>query len=137
MLSLDEILEGLLKTFSKPPITGPFAFSRMVGKRKQHHRKGEPTYGMMASEQRGWSEFSDNQGKVVDEFRMEENLDYEWTCVQSPRVGVTDNFWGRRCEFEQWTGVLPTLGMDDPHNVNLHVGANGRVPGKAAPNRLA
>ena len=132
VLSLGEIPEGLLKTFSKPPITGPFAFSRIVEKRKQHHRKGEPTYGMMASEQCGWAEFSDNQGKVVDEFRMAEALDYEWVCVRSPRVGVTDNFWGRRCE--QWTNVLP--GMDDPHNVNLHLGANGRVPGKLAPNRL-
>ena len=27
--------------------------------------------------------------------------------------------------------------MDDPANVNLHVGANGRVPGKAPPNRLS
>ena len=27
--------------------------------------------------------------------------------------------------------------MDDQYNANLHVGANGRVPGKAPPNRLS
>ena len=132
-LALAEIPEGLLKTFSKPPITGPLAFTRMVLKRKQYHRNQVATYGMMASEQRGWQEFADNQGKVVKEFRVEACTDYEWICVRSPRVGTTDNFWGRRCE--QWTNVLP--GVDDPHNVNLHVGANGRVPGQAAPNRLS
>ena len=107
-LSLDEIPQDLLKTFSKPPLTGPFAFSRLVGKRKQHHRQGEVTYGMMASELRGWSEYSDNQGKMLKEFRMQETLDYEWICVRSPGVGVTDNFWGRRCE--QWINVLPDMG---------------------------
>ena len=132
-LALAEIPEGLLKTFSKPPITGPLAFTRMVLKRKQYHRNQVATYGMMASEQRGWQEFADNQGKVVKEFRVEACTDYEWICVRSPRVGTTDNFWGRRCE--QWVNVLPD--MDDPQNVNLHVGANGRVPGKAPPNRLA
>ena len=70
-LPLSEIPEGLLKTFSKPPLTGPFAFSRLVRKRKQHHRNQVATYGMMASELRGWSEFSDNQGKLVKEFRVE------------------------------------------------------------------
>ena len=60
---------------------------------------------------------------------MEACTDYEWICVRSPRVATTDNFWGRRCE--QWVNLLPE--MDDPANVNLHVGANGRVPGKAPP----
>ena len=27
--------------------------------------------------------------------------------------------------------------MEDDYNVNIHVGANGRVPGKAPPNKLA
>ena len=132
-LSLAEIPPELLASFSKPPNTGPFAFSRMVEKRKQHHRQGVMTYGMMASEARGWQEYADNQEKMIDEFRFESNSDYEWVCVRSPRVGVTDNFWGRRCG--QWTNVLPR--MDDQYNANLHVGANGRVPGKAPPNRLS
>ena len=132
-LSLAEIPPELIESFSKPPITGPFVFSRMVGKRKQHHRQGVVTHGMMASEERGWLEFGDNQVKVVEEFRVGENLDYEWICVRSPRVGINDNFWGRRCE--QWTNLLP--GMEDACNTNLHVGGNGKEPGKAPPTRLS
>jgi hypothetical protein len=132
-LPLAEILPELIASFSKPPITGPFAFSRMVEKRKQHHRQGVMTYGMMASEARGWREYAGNQVKMLEEFRFAKNLDYEWVCFRSPRVATIDNFWGRRCE--QWVNLLPD--MDDPQNVNLHVGANGRVPGKAPPNRLA
>jgi hypothetical protein len=132
-LNLAEIPPELIASFSKPPITGPFALTRLVVKRKGHHRRGVMTYGMMASEQRGWPEYADNQEKMLEEFRFEKNLDYEWACFRSPRPATTDNFWGRRCE--QWVNILPD--MDDPHNVNLHVGANGRVPGKAPPNRLS
>ena len=86
MLSLAEIPSELIASFSKPPITGPFAFSQMVEKRKQHHRQRVMTYGMMASEARGWKEYADNQEKMIKEFRFESNLDYEWVCVRSPRT---------------------------------------------------
>ena len=131
-LSLAEIPSGLLATFDKAPLVGPQAFSQLVRCRQQRMAMGEPTYGLMASEVRGRSEFSDDEKKMLEEFRFLQNLGYEWLCLRSPRSGVRHNFWGRRGE--QWLDLLS--GMDSEENVNLVVGGNGRVPGAAKANSL-
>ena len=88
---------------------------------------GLATYGMMASEGRGWQGSSGRQhGKVIREGRMKEVLG---VVILALRAGddSTANATGRKAE--QWNNLECDYG--GALNANLHVGGDGHAPTNA------